>query len=85
MADGLSILGIENQVRDDGIDIRGGEIGGGTVDSHGDHRIAMAFSVASLAANEDIRIRDCANVNTSFPGFVEMARRAGIRVEIDGD
>ncbi len=83
MADGLTRLGIETEVKPDGIIIQGGELGGGEVDSHGDHRIAMAFSVASLAASRDICIRDCANVNTSFPGFAELAQRAGIRISID--
>jgi len=85
MADGLSALGIDCQVQDDGIVINGGNIGGGSVDSHGDHRIAMAFSVASLAASGEIRIRDCANVNTSFPGFAGLAQQAGIRISVDGE
>ncbi|MDH3634708.1 MAG: 3-phosphoshikimate 1-carboxyvinyltransferase [Gammaproteobacteria bacterium] len=82
MADGLVAMGINAQVQADGIIIQGGEITGGEVDSHGDHRIAMAFSVASLRATDDIRIDDCANVDTSFPGFVNLAREAGIRVSI---
>jgi len=80
MADGLNMLGIEARPTADGITIRGGVIGGGVVESHGDHRIAMAFSVASLCANEAISIRDCANVNTSFPGFIALASQAGMRV-----
>jgi 3-phosphoshikimate 1-carboxyvinyltransferase len=83
MADGLATLGIETEVLPDGITIHGGEPGGGVIESHGDHRIAMAFSVASLRAKQDIFIRDCANVNTSFPGFAELAQRAGIRISID--
>jgi len=83
MADGLAKLGIATQVKDDGIVVEGGQIGGGTVDSHGDHRTAMAFSVASLRAARDIRIKDSDNVKTSFPEFVELAREAGIRVDID--
>ena len=83
MADGLVAMGINAQTQADGITIQGGEIAGGEVDSRGDHRIAMAFSVASLLAGDEIRIDDCANVNTSFPGFVKLAREAGIRVSID--
>ncbi len=83
MADGLLELGINARVQPDGIEIDAGQIGGGHVDSHGDHRIAMAFSVASLCANRKISISDCANVNTSFPGFAELAQRAGIRIECD--
>lgn len=86
MADGLAILGVENTLYEDGIDIVGnGEdgpsYGGGRIDSHGDHRIAMAFTVAGLRANDHIVIDDCANVATSFPGFVDLARRVGMTLE----
>jgi len=80
MADGLITLGVEVEPTADGVRIQGGPMGGGVVESHGDHRIAMAFSVASLRANEAISIMNCANVNTSFPGFVDLARQVGIRV-----
>ena len=83
MADGLTVLGIDAQSKADGIVIQGGEPGGGMVESHGDHRIAMAFSVASLCASRDIRINECTNVNTSFPGFVELAHQIGIRITVD--
>ncbi len=82
MADGLTVLGVENRLYPDGLWIRGGAgFGGGRVDSRGDHRIAMAFAVASLRAREEIEILDVANVATSFPGFVELARSAGLRIE----
>lgn len=83
MADGLAALGIDAETRSDGIVIEGGQLGGGRVGSHGDHRIAMAFSVAALRASDDIVIEDCANVATSFPGFLELAQSCGIRVERD--
>jgi len=83
MADGLTELGIATRVLADGIVIEGGRIGAGTVDSHGDHRTAMAFSVASLRAQGDIRINDSDNVKTSFPGFVELASTAGLRIRTD--
>ena len=83
MADGLTELGIATRVLADGIVIEGGRIGAGTVDSHGDHRTAMAFSVASLRAQGDIRINDSDNVKTSFPGFVELASKAGLRIRTD--
>ncbi|MBS3802991.1 MAG: bifunctional prephenate dehydrogenase/3-phosphoshikimate 1-carboxyvinyltransferase [Oleiphilaceae bacterium] len=86
MADGLANLGVNTTVTEDGIVIAGGQIiGGGQVDSHGDHRIAMAFSVASLVATDDIEVTDCANVATSFPGFVELARSVGIKVTAAGE
>ncbi len=80
MAEGLQALGIAARPTPDGMVIRGGELGGGTVHSHGDHRIAMAFAMAGLRAKAPIEIRDCANVATSFPGFVALARGAGLQI-----
>jgi len=80
MADGLTTLGIDAKPTEDGIVIQPGQITGGTVDSHGDHRIAMSFAMAALRANGTINITDCANVNTSFPGFVELAKEAGLDI-----
>jgi 3-phosphoshikimate 1-carboxyvinyltransferase len=82
MAQGLTVLGVENQLLADGLWIRGADgFGGGTIDSHGDHRIAMAFAVASLKARAPIEILDVANVATSFPGFVETARAVGLQID----
>ncbi len=80
MATGLSTLGIETEVFEDGIRIKGGVIGGGEIDSRGDHRIAMAFAIASLRASSAIKIHNCANVATSFPDFVGLANRSGLRI-----
>ena len=80
MADGLQTLGVKAEPTPDGIIIHGGPIGGGDVWAHGDHRIAMSFSVASLRATAPIRIHDCANVATSFPNFLALAEQVGIRV-----
>lgn len=80
MADGLLTLGVKVEPTPDGIIIDGGLIGGGEVHGHGDHRIAMAFSVASLRASAPIRIHDCANVATSFPNFLALCAQVGIRV-----
>ena len=82
MADGLAALGVEHEVYEDGIRIVGGPFGGGEVDSHGDHRIAMSFAMAALRASAPITIRRCANVATSFPGFAELARGAGLDLEV---
>jgi prephenate dehydrogenase/3-phosphoshikimate 1-carboxyvinyltransferase len=82
MAEGLGRLGVEHDLLEDGLWIRGrGELGGGVVDSHGDHRVAMAFAVASLRATVPLEILDVANVATSFPGFVSLARAAGLAIE----
>jgi 3-phosphoshikimate 1-carboxyvinyltransferase len=81
MAQGLTTLGVRNELLPDGLRVQGGEgFSGGTIDSHGDHRIAMAFAVASLRASAPIEILDVANVATSFPGFVDIARGAGLRI-----
>ncbi len=84
MADGLQALGVRAAPRDDGIVIHGGPLSGGRVDSHGDHRVAMAFAVAGLRAAGPVVIDDCANVDTSFPGFPEAARGAGLALEAAG-
>ena len=81
MADGLNALGIAAGPTSDGIIIQGGALSGGTVHSHSDHRIAMSFAMAALRASGPITIRDCANVNTSFPGFVTLARNAGLSIQ----
>lgn len=77
MATGLRSLGVRVEERPDGAVIEGGALRGGTIDSLGDHRIAMAFAVAGQLADGDVAIDDVANVATSFPGFDELARQAG--------
>jgi 3-phosphoshikimate 1-carboxyvinyltransferase len=82
MADGLQILGVNAVPTTDGMIVHPGSMQGGTVDSHGDHRIAMAFAIASLRASGPIVIRDCENVNTSFPSFVSLAASLGLDIEV---
>ena len=85
MADGLNSLGIQADPTADGIFIKGGQMTGGQVESHGDHRIAMSFAMAGLRASGVIEIADVANVNTSFPGFVAQASRMGLNLsEVEG-
>ncbi|MFZ1326799.1 MAG: bifunctional prephenate dehydrogenase/3-phosphoshikimate 1-carboxyvinyltransferase, partial [Candidatus Contendobacter sp.] len=81
MAEGLSTLGIAAEPTADGIRIRGGALTGGVVHSYGDHRIAMSFAVAALRARTPLTICDCANVTTSFPDFVTLARHAGLALQ----
>ena len=84
MSAGLRAMGVVHQVLADGMRIEGRPDGpafsGGVIESFGDHRIAMSFSVASLRAAKAIWIRDVANVATSFPGFVELSRSVGLDV-----
>jgi 3-phosphoshikimate 1-carboxyvinyltransferase len=80
MARALHTVGIEVEERPDGARIVGGPIGGGTVDSRGDHRIAMSFAVASLRAADPIEILSTAEVATSFPSFLDVAEAAGLTI-----
>ena len=89
MADGLQALGVNAVATPDGMVIQGGNgvgsIGSGVVKSHDDHRIAMAFAMAGLCAQGQIEIEECDNVNTSFPGFVELAAAAGLAISALAD
>lgn len=84
MADGLRALGGDAIPTPDGMIIRGKALAGGRIDSRGDHRIAMAFAVAALRAQDSIVIEDCANVRTSFPNFISLAREAGLQISEAG-
>ena len=84
MADGLQTLGVDAQPTEDGMVIQGkpvDSIGGGVVNSHDDHRIAMSFSIAGLRATAPITIEDCENVNTSFPEFRDLATQLGLKLK----
>ena len=81
MVDGLTTLGINAKGTPDGIIIEGGQMGSGEVWAHGEHRIAMSFSVASLRANAPIRIHDSVHVATSFPNFLTLCKQVGMHVE----
>lgn len=77
MADGLTSLGIKAAPTADGMIIEGGQIGGGEVYSHHDHRISMSFAVASLRAEGEVIIHGSEIVATSFPNFIELAQKIG--------
>ena len=81
MIDGLQILGIDCEGTRDGMIINGGKLTSGTVESLGDHRIAMSFAMAALRSSGEIKINDCANVNTSFPNFIDLAKSCGLDIK----
>jgi 3-phosphoshikimate 1-carboxyvinyltransferase len=85
MAEGLTTLGIVNEVLEDGIVIEGGTLGGGVIHTHDDHRIAMSFAIAALRAEREISILDCDHVATSFPGFDALARGLGLQISTLAD
>lgn len=85
MAEGLQAIGVDAHATQDGMIINNSQIKGGEVTSHADHRISMAFSIASLISSGDITINDCTNVNTSFPGYVELVNSLGLHVTVNED
>lgn len=88
MADGLTTLGVDCTVLEDGIIINGKGVpsernavfGGGVIDSHHDHRIAMSFAIASSRASDEIVIHGTQTVATSFPNFAELANQVGLNI-----
>ncbi len=80
MADGLRQMGIKIDESEDGAEIHYGEPTGATVDSHGDHRVAMAFAVAGTIADAAVRICNVDAVNTSFPAFSDVMDALGANV-----
>ena len=68
---GFRNLGIDAEERADGYAIRGSSPRGGVADAHGDHRMAMAFAIAALAATGPSRIEGADAVGISYPGFFD--------------
>jgi 3-phosphoshikimate 1-carboxyvinyltransferase len=83
MREGLQTLGIDVDEQVDGMTVTGGTIAGGEINSFTDHRIAMAFSIAGLNSTAPITVKDCVNVETSFPGFVDVAKKAGLDLLVE--
>lgn len=81
MARGLEAVGVQVEEAEDGITVHGGGVRGGVVDSLGDHRIAMSFAALGAVAADGIEIRDVANVQTSFPGFIDAMSGLGLNIE----
>ena len=81
MSKGLLKCNINNSLYDDGIEITGGKISGATIDSYGDHRIAMAFAIAGLISKDPIIILNTENVSTSFPGFFSLIKDMGLKIQ----
>jgi 3-phosphoshikimate 1-carboxyvinyltransferase len=84
MAAALDAIGVDAEPTPDGMRIRGGKLRGGLVESHGDHRVAMAIAVLAARASAPVVIRDVQNVATSFPGFATTAAAIGLRIAEEG-
>jgi len=85
MADGMRRLGIEVDESPDGAVVHGGRFKGGTVESFGDHRIAMSLALAGTIADSDVVVEDVAAVDTSFPGFAASMASIGVNIRVEGD
>lgn len=83
MAEGLSTLGVQNEVLEDGIIIEGGVFAGGEIKTYHDHRIAMAFALSALRADSAISVLDCGHVATSFPGFAQLSKSLGLQITVE--
>ena len=83
MIQALTALGIDAEEFADGARIAGGQPCGGTVDSHGDHRVAMALAVAGMMATAPVTILNVDNVATSFPGFVPTMQNLGLDLQYE--
>tara|TARA_Y100001970_G_scaffold7483_1_gene8589 strand:+ start:127 stop:1443 length:1317 start_codon:yes stop_codon:yes gene_type:complete len=85
MSEALDSFGVKFRLEDDGITINGlgkaGTFKTAEIDSHGDHRIAMASSIGSLRSDGETSVLDCFNVNTSFPNFIDACKEVGINIE----
>ena len=86
VSDGFSILGIAHKNFDDGMSIKGTSeklyieepI---NIESHDDHRIAMSFLIAGLKCSRPITVKNCKNIFTSFPNFMELTSSIGYKLE----
>ncbi len=82
MAEGLRSCGIVVEVHHDGMTIAGGRLKGGVVESFDDHRVAMAFAVAGVVADDVISVQRCQNIETSFPNFIATANSIGLNLSV---
>ena len=85
MAKTLSLFGVKHKIFEDGIDIEGtnqseadSPFNSAEIDSFGDHRIAMASIIGALRSKGSCKVKNCSNINTSFPGFIDLSNRLGI-------
>lgn len=85
MADGLRANGVDVKTGDDWMEVTGSDApkGGGVVHSHLDHRIAMAFAVLGMGAENALTVDDAAPIQTSFPGFVDLMNGLGGNLKTD--
>ncbi|MFL2724076.1 MAG: 3-phosphoshikimate 1-carboxyvinyltransferase, partial [Gammaproteobacteria bacterium] len=86
VSEGFSVLGIKHENFEDGMSIQGSPNTllidqSVSIESHDDHRIAMSFLIAGLKCSQSITVRNCENIFTSFPNFVELISSIGYELE----
>ena len=83
ISEGLSKLNINHKIFDDGLEITGTKQKIDSVDminSFDDHRIAMSFLIAGIRSKNGISVKDCKNIETSFPNFMNIMNSLGMRI-----
>ena len=86
VSDGFTKLGIAHKNFEDGMSIMGSPNAllieqPISIESHEDHRIAMSFLIAGLKCSKPITVKDCKNIFTSFPDFIELISSIGYKLE----
>jgi 3-phosphoshikimate 1-carboxyvinyltransferase len=81
-SDGLSKIGVQHKQHDDGIEIYGNssfyiDKENIIINSYDDHRIAMSFLIAGMKSHKGIKVKNCENIKTSFPNFIELMNNLG--------
>jgi 3-phosphoshikimate 1-carboxyvinyltransferase len=81
-SDGLSKIGVKHKQLDDGIEIYGNseffiDKENIIINSYDDHRIAMSFLIAGMKSHKGIKVKNCENIKTSFPNFIELMNNLG--------
>ncbi len=82
LAAGLQKMGANVTELPDGLKLAGGELNGASVQSHDDHRMAMAFAVAGLVAKGQTTVDGAESIPVSYPTFVEDMRKLGAKIEL---
>ena len=82
-SDGLEAMNIKHDILDNGLIIYGQNNDvpvSKEIDSFGDHRIAMSFLVAGMRSKEGIIVKNCKNIETSFPNFLNTMNALGMKI-----
>ncbi|TKX30970.1 3-phosphoshikimate 1-carboxyvinyltransferase [Campylobacter estrildidarum] len=79
IVENLKLCGINVREFQDGFEIEGGRVNKAKIKSYGDHRIAMSFAILGLVCGMEIDDSEC--IKTSFPKFIEILTRLGVKID----